>query len=84
MFELQEDGILKITLPEGRTQHDLIGICKEELANIQSAIYGKDVKINGRCTTAMALFLGHRLAHSCKSVSIFDPKDGTYVLSIWH
>jgi len=83
MFELKGD-ILYVTLPEGKTQEELIKQCKEEVSRIEKDLYGKEVKINGRITTGMALFLGHRLAHICKAVSIFDPKENRYVKVVWH
>jgi len=83
MFELKDD-ILYVALPEGKTQEELIEECKKEISKIEKELYGKEVKINGRITTGMALFLGHRLAHICKSVSIFDPKENRYIKAVWH
>ena len=84
MFELLDGGILRVELPEGRTQGELIALCAEEMKTIEASCYGLDIKINGRVTTGMALYLGHRLAHVCKSVSIFDPKEGVYYKAVWH
>lgn len=83
MLRLEGD-LLHVTLPDGKTQAELLDILKDELAVIEAQLYGKDVKINGRTTTAMCLYLGHRLAHVCKTVSIFDPKENTYVKAVWH
>lgn len=74
--------ILEVVLPEGRTQKELIEELKIEFSGIEKELYGKDIKINGRITTGMALYLGHKLAHICRSVSIFDPKLNDYVLVI--
>ena len=59
-------------------------ILAEELEELENEFYGKDIKLNGRVTTGMALFLGHKLAHVCKTVGIFDPKLNRYVLTIKH
>jgi len=85
MFEIT-DGILTVTLPEGKTQSQLVADCKTEIKALilTGATYGKDVKINGRLTTGMALCLGHELAHVSKSVSIFDPKENAYVQCVKH
>jgi len=81
-----ELDILQVTLPEGKTQVELIVELAAELAdtNFMSSLHGLNVKINGRITTAMAMMLGHKLAHICKSVSIYDPKEKEYILAIWH
>lgn len=83
MLKLEND-VLFIELPHGKTQKELISQLDNEFPSIEKECYGKEIKINGRCTTAMALFLGHKLAHISKSVSIFDPKENSYVLSVWH
>lgn len=83
MFKVENDVIV-VTLPEGKTQSELIEIAKNEIVNIEKDLYGKDVKLNGRITTGMALFLGHKLAHITKSVSIFDPKMNAYLTAISH
>lgn len=85
MFSLEGD-IMYVTLSEGKTQAELVSAAKEEIkALIESgAVYGKSIKLNGRLTTGMALMLGHELAHICKTVSIFDPKENDYVLCITH
>jgi hypothetical protein len=83
MFELKEN-VLNVVLPEGKTQAELVEIAKAELQKVEKDLYGKDIKINGRITTAMSLFMGHKLAHITKSVSIFDPKQNEYVIAISH
>lgn len=85
MFELKND-VLNVTLPEGRTQAELIASAKTEIRTLiaDGILYGKELKLNGRITTGMALTLGHELAHICKSVSIFDPKEAAYVECITH
>jgi len=85
MFRL-EGEVLYVELPQGKDQSQLVEDCKSEIKNLIStgSLYGKDIKINGRLTTGMALSLGHELAHVCKSVSIFDPKMNDYVLCIKH
>ncbi len=83
MFKVENDVVL-VTLPEGKTQSELIEIAKNEIVNIEKDLYGKDVKLNGRITTGIALFLGHKLAHITRSVSIFDPKMNTYLTAISH
>lgn len=83
MFELNGD-ILSVNLPEGKTQAELVEITKTEIKKIEKDLYGLDVKIEGRITTAMCLFLGHHLAHITKSVSVFDPKEREFVLCVKH
>jgi hypothetical protein len=80
----KEGNILKVELPEGKTQGELITLCAEELKGIENSLHGLEIKINGRLTTGMALYMGHKLAHICKTVSIYDPKEGSYFLSVWH
>ena len=83
MLKLEND-ILYINLPQGKTQAQLMHQLKDEFIPIEKEFYGKDIKINGRITTGMSLWLGHRLAHICKSVSIFDPKLNDYIKVIEH
>jgi hypothetical protein len=83
MIKLQNDIIL-VELPEGKTQGELISLCAEEIKKIEAECHGLDIKINGRLTTGMALFLGHKLAHISKSISIYDPKEGQYYKAVWH
>lgn len=83
MFELNGD-ILIVNLPEGKTQAELVDITKTEIKKVEKDLYGLDIKIEGRITTAMCLYLGHYLAHITKSVSVFDPKERDYVLCVKH
>lgn len=85
MFRLDGD-VLLVTLPEGNTQAELVLACKSEVRELinTGALYGKDIKLNGRLTTGMALCLGHEIAHVTKSVSIFDPKENNYVICVKH
>lgn len=85
MLKMNEN-IMLIELPQGYTMAQLNDICKAEIKAIidQGLTYGKDICINGRVTTAMAMLLGHELAHVCKSVSVFDPKEGVYIPVITH
>jgi hypothetical protein len=78
------DDVLVINLPQGKTQGELIAQCRDELKDLESQCYGKEIKINGRITTGMALFLGHALAHVSKSVAIFDPKENCYFVAVSH
>lgn len=85
MFKLEGD-VMYIELPQGMTQAELVSAAKTEIKSLieSGALYGKSVKLNGRLTTGMALMLGHELAHICKTVSVFDPKENDYVLCITH
>jgi len=85
MFTL-EDDVLRVSLPEGKTQKELICLAKEEIRQLidNCQLYGLNLKINGRITTGMVLLLGHELAHICKSVSIFDPKENGCITVIKH
>ena len=86
MFSFNKENVLSVELPSGKTMAELTVDCTAEIKAMvaRGEFYGKDVKINGRLTTSMALVLGHELSHICKSVSIFDPKEGSYVLAIKH
>jgi hypothetical protein len=87
MFNLlKEEDLLQVTLPEGKTQQELVEEAQKALDELISsgALYGANIRINGRLTTGMALMMGHKLAHVCKSVAIFDPKENSYVLCIKH
>ncbi len=85
MFTLTH-STLTTDLPSGLDQRELVEQAKKEIdALIKSGdLYGKAIQINGRITTGMALMLGHKLAHVCKSVSIFDPKMNDYILCVHH
>ena len=83
MFFLDGE-VLSIILPQGHTMAELNVLANQELEELMPQLFGKNLKINGRCTTALALSLGHTLAHVCKSVSIFDPKENAYVMCISH
>lgn len=81
------DGeVLAVTLPTGKTMAEINALAEEELGTTDTLqmCFGKHIKVNGRCTTALAVFLGHKLAHVCKSVSIFDPKENTFVTCVSH
>jgi len=89
MIELVENGdeiILEFTLPSDKTQEGLIWQMNEELNSPLKVgvTFGKDVKISGRITTGMCLWLGHKLAHICKSVSIFVPQEDIFLTVIKH
>jgi len=87
MFKLTANHafmLMEISLPEGKTQEELVSLTSITIADIERHLHGVHLQINGRITTAMALYLGHRLAHICKTVSIYDPKEKSYVLCINH
>jgi len=87
MFKVEkhDDGIeLKIELPQGKRQDELIEMANKEIKGIENQLHGKQVLLNGRLTTGMALMLGHRLAHICKAIYIYDPKEGQYFKAVWH
>ena len=90
LFRLKEDGekssVLYVTLPEGRTMAELTKECSEQIRDLimRERVFGRDIKINGRITTSMALVLGHELCHVARSVSMFDPKENEYVECIKH
>lgn len=85
IFKL-EGEVLFVELPAGKTQAELVSAAKEEIDGLIKAgvFFGKDIKLNGRLTTGMAMMLGHELAHITHSVSVFDPKENDYVLCIAH
>ncbi len=78
--------LLEVELPAGQTAEQLLNSMDQELETLAKAstFYGKDVKINGRITTYMCAFAGHKLAHICKSVSIFVPQENQYITVIKH
>lgn len=90
LFNLKEEdnnvSVLYVTLPQGRTMAELTKECSAQIHELILAkrIFGRDVSINGRITTSMALVLGHELSHVCRSVRIFDPKENEYVECIKH
>lgn len=85
MFKLNGD-VLEVVLPEGKTMAELTDQARTEIRTMirEGNFYGKNLKINGRLTTSMAVVLGHELAHVTRSVSIFDPKTNSYVMCIEH
>jgi len=83
VFELDGD-ILWVKLPAGRTQEELVREAEKEIDEMAEQLYGKNLKINGRITTGMSLMLGHKLAHICKTVSVFDPKEKRYIVCVQH
>lgn len=90
MFTISKwiDGrqVLNVNLPKGMTMAEINEIAVKELDTTQilESLYGENVIVYGRCTTALAMLLGHRLAHICKSVSVYDPKEDQYVAAVWH
>lgn len=89
MFQIQtneeaKNMVLNIYLPQGKTMEEINKEAEEELHTITTKFHGYNVYVTGRCTTALAMLLGHELAHVCKSVSIFDPKEDQYVIVIKH
>ena len=90
LFSLKEEdnnvSVLYVTLPEGRTMAELTKECAGQIRDIimEKRVFGRDIRINGRITTSMALVLGHELCHVAHSVSMFDPKENEYVECIKH
>ena len=89
MIKITEKGsevMLEFTLPQNLTQDELIARMNDELSRPlrEGVTFGKDVKISGRITTGMCLWLGHKLAHICKSVSIFVPQEDIFLTVIKH
>lgn len=79
IFNLKEDGTLEVNLPQGKTMKEINEEAKKEIEFMERGFYGKDIKVFGRITTALAMLLGHELGHICKSVSLFDPKLNKYI-----
>jgi len=75
---------LGIILPEGKTNKELLLMLEEEFASLEKEFYGTIVEVSGRITVMMAAWLGHKLAHICKEVRMFDPKENEYVEVITH
>lgn len=94
MFEIQRTAdsttvLLVIELPQGKTAMEILQMAQEEFNSSSnsftvSRLYGKHVKVTGRITTGLAIWLGHSLAHICKSVSLFDPKENRFDVIISH
>lgn len=84
MFKLVDGDVLRVELPTGRTQEELVREAEKEIDEMAEQLYGKNLKINGRITTGMSLMLGHKLAHICKTVSVFDPKEKRYIVCVQH
>lgn len=40
--------------------------------------------INGRCSVAVAVLLGHALAHMFAAIAVFDPKMNGYIVCVSH
>lgn len=40
--------------------------------------------IDGRCSVAVAVLLGHALAHLFAALAVFDPKLNGYIISVSH
>lgn len=70
---------LGIALPVGKTNVEILEMAREGIKFAESSFFGKHVKVYGRCTVPLAAWLGHKLAHVCKSLAFFDPKDNVYV-----
>jgi len=83
MFTLNGET-LEVSLPQGKTNEELLTLAAAELEGLKSSFYGLNLKITGRITTHLAMFLGHELAHITKSVSLFDPKENVYFKVISH
>ena len=83
MFKLVDGDVLQVELPTGHTQEELVREAEKEIDEMAEQLYGKNLKINGRITTGMSL-LGHKLAHICKTVSVFDPKEKRYIVCVQH
>ena len=88
MFILKRnrDGfVLRVELPQGHTQDELIQMADKELKEIEPYLRGAtSVSINGRLTAGVALLLGRRLGHICKNVWLYDPEEGFYIKAVWH
>jgi len=87
MIELVENGdeiILEFTLPSDKTQEELIWQMSEELDALLEGylLYEKNIKITGKITTGMCLWIGYNLSYICKTVSIFVPQENTYLCVI--
>ena len=89
MFKVEKDNnivVLEIILPENHTAAELVELADIELKGLisEGRFYGMNVRIFGRLTTGMAMSMGHLLAHVCKSVEMFDPKENRFYKVISH
>ncbi len=83
MLKLEKD-VLTVEIPQGKNQEELLNQLNEELTTMEKDLYGIELKITGRLTATMAMFIGHKLCHICKTVSLFAPLENRYVLVIQH
>lgn len=83
MLKLEKD-VLTVEIPQGKNQDELLEMLDKELKEMEKDLYGVDLKITGRLTATMAMFIGHKLCHICKTVSLFAPLENRYVLVIQH
>lgn len=89
MFEIKPlsdtEVLLEITLPSNETQEGILKLAQEEFTkDFQQQFFGKKVKINGRITTSLSMWLGHALAHITKEILLFDPKENLYISVLRH
>lgn len=83
MLKLEKD-VLTVEIPQGKKQDELLNQLNDELATLEKDLYGIELKITGRLTATMAMFIGHKLCHICKTISLFAPLENRYVLVIQH
>lgn len=76
---------IEVVLPEGKTNAEILEIAKAELtAEKNCYFFGNVIRITGRITTHLAMWLAHQLGHICKSMQLFDPKTNQFIQVFSH
>lgn len=85
-YKMEDVVQLNFMMPEGLTAEELAIALKAEIKGIvdSGVTFGKIVRLYGRMTIGMAAVLGHELAHVSKAVLMFDPKEDSFYMVVWH
>jgi hypothetical protein len=84
MLKYDGDSTIVVELPDGLTQAQILEKAKKELDELEAKLHGLELRFTGRITTTLSMYLGHRLAHIAKNISLYVPSEKGYILVISH
>lgn len=79
-----ESAIVKIGFGEPASNDQIVKDAKIAVDEVKDQIMGKLVKLTGPASLPVAFVIAHELNHICPAVAVFDPKLGSYVVSVTH
>ena len=87
-FSVAREGrVLRVGLGESASGDMVVRDARAALLDLEESgglAGGGLLCVNGRCTVAVAVMLGHLLSHLFLAVAMFDPKLDRYIVCVSH